>query len=248
MLIVNASKSNAMFVTTRQKETVLTDDINLYFGDERLNVVTSFDYLGLKYDKNIRWDVYIESFCQELSKKIWILSRLREFLPFELLLNIYKSTIQPKIDYGISVWGFTSDMNLNRIQRLQNRAARAMYNNYDYVNTRGLDLLVDMKVMNVRQRRDYFVSLLMFKSIHGLAPDYMVNDIVMAIEVSERQTRNNNVNDLYIPVVNIEISKHALSYQGPKVWNSLPDSVRECTNLETFKCKARGHFLNFLAY
>ena len=151
MLIVNASKSNAMLVTTRQKETVLTDDINLYFGVERLNVVTSFDYLGLKFDKNIRWDVYIESLCQELSKKIWILSRLREFLPFELLLNIYKSTIQPKIDYGISVWGFTSDMNLNRIQRLQNRAARAMYNNYDYVNIRGLDLLVDMKVMNVRQ-------------------------------------------------------------------------------------------------
>ena len=54
MLIVNASKSNAMLVTTRQKETVLTDDINLYFGDERLNVVTSFDYLGLKFDKNIR--------------------------------------------------------------------------------------------------------------------------------------------------------------------------------------------------
>ena len=43
---------------------------------------------------------------------------------------IYSSIIQPKFDYAITIWGYTCDKNL---QRLQNRAARIVTGNYDYV-------------------------------------------------------------------------------------------------------------------
>ena len=74
---------------------------------------------------------------QELNSKIWNLSRLRSFLPLNTLLDIYKSLIQPKIDYAITIWGYTNEHNLERIQRLQNRAARVIFDNFDFVNTRG---------------------------------------------------------------------------------------------------------------
>ena len=57
-----------------------------------------------------------------------------------------------------------------------------------------------MRVMNVRQRRDYFMSLLVFKCVHGLAPNYLSNEIIMEIEVSERTRRNINENDVFIPM------------------------------------------------
>ena len=44
--------------------------------------------------------------------------------------------IQPNIDYAISIWGYTSRQNLNKIQRLQNRAAIIITGNHAYVNTR----------------------------------------------------------------------------------------------------------------
>jgi hypothetical protein len=239
-----ADKSNTMLVTSCQREVLLLQDLELFLGEEKLQDVDFCDYLGVKIDKNLNWNKYISTLCQQLCTKIWVLSRLRKFLPFEVLIQIYKSYIQPKIDYAITVWGYTSECNMNKIQRMQNRAVRAIYNNYDYVNVRGIDLVTEMKIMNVRQRRDYFMSLLVFKCIHGLAPEYLSNEILMAIEVSERVRRNVNENDVYVPFVNIECSKNTFSYRGPEIWNGLTDELKECTSVNEFKQKAKAYFLN----
>ena len=74
--------------------------------------------------------------------------------------------------------------------------------------------------------------------IHGLAPAYLSNEITMAVDVSNRYTRNFNVNNLYVPIVNTECTRSSFSYQGPIVCNSLPDDLKKCTNLSTFKLKA----------
>ena len=50
------------------------------------------------------------------------------------------------------------------------RIKRASVNGV-YVNTRGIDLVKNLWLMNVTQRRDYFTIIMMFKSIHGLVPD-----------------------------------------------------------------------------
>ena len=101
------------------------------------------------------------------------LSRLKPVLPSQMLMYIYTSIIQPKIDYAISIWGYTTAHNINKVQRLQNRAAIILTGNFDYVNTRGIDLVKNLGLMNVTQRRDYFMLIMMFKSIHGLVPHYI---------------------------------------------------------------------------
>ena len=171
---------------------------------------------------------------------------MKSFLPHHSLVQLYKSYNQPKIDYGITVWGYTSDCNIDKIQRMQNRAARAIYGNYDYINVRGIDLLRDLKVMNVKQRRDYFMALLVFKCIRGLAPEYLSNEIVMKVDTNERLTRHSNENDLYIPFVNTSIAENSFVYQGPNIWNGLPCNVQECTTIESFKSKAKEFFLQRL--
>ena len=167
-------------------------------------------------------------------------------MPYASLIEIYKTTIQPKIDYAITIWGYSSEENVNKIQRLQNRAIRAILNNYDYINYRGVDLVASIKLLNVKQRRDYFMSLLIFKCIHGLAPDYLCNEITMAIEVTTRNSRFINSNDVYVPITNTECVKKSFSYRGPVVWNALPDDLKECANLNTFKYKVRDYFLSKL--
>ena len=50
--------------------------------------------------------------------------RLSKILPSALLLNIYKAYVQSKIDHGLSIWGCTTEVNLNRVQRIQNFACK----------------------------------------------------------------------------------------------------------------------------
>ena len=41
--------------------------------------------------------------------------------------------------------------------------------NFDYINCRGIDLVKRLDLYTIRERRDYFLTTLMFKAIHGIA-------------------------------------------------------------------------------
>ena len=161
--------------------------------------------------------------------------RLRKILPSALLLNIYKTYVQSKIDYGLSIWGCTTEVNLNRVQRIQNLLARIICNNFDYIHSRGIDLVRSLKLQTIRERRDYFLCVLMFKCIHGLAPHYLSNDVTMHVDIHGYDTRSAENMDLYIPRCAKEIYKRSFLYKGSSLWNKLPPWVKESTSLNDFK-------------
>ena len=42
----------------------------------------------------------------------------------QMLMYIYTSIIHSKIDYALSVWGYTTAHNITKVQRLHNRTAK----------------------------------------------------------------------------------------------------------------------------
>ena len=109
-------------------------------------------------------------------------------------------------DNAIPVWGFTSQLNLSRVQRLQNRAARIITGNVDYINVRGIDIVKRLKWMNVIARRDYVVALTVFKCIRGIAPTYISDFITICNEVAIRDTRNSTSTNLVRIFGNMSLS------------------------------------------
>ena len=84
--------------------------------------------------------------------------------------------IQPKLDYGISVWGYCSDANRRLIVRLQHRAARIITGNMDYVNTRGENLVKELGWQSIENRRDCFTAVLMYRCINEIAPRRLIDE------------------------------------------------------------------------
>jgi len=62
---------------------------------------------------------------------------------------------------------------------MQNRAIRDILNNVNFATVRGIHLLSEINLMDVRKRRDYFMILLMFKCIHGQAPVYWSKEVFL---------------------------------------------------------------------
>ena len=79
---------------------------------------------------------------------------------------------------------------VEKLSRLQKRAARVVTGNFDYVNCHGMDLVRKLKWQSFQQRRDYFLATMMFKCIHGLAPTHMINELEMVCERHDHNTRN----------------------------------------------------------
>ena len=125
----------------------------LFIGNHKLPQCNSIKYLGVDIDNVLTLNLQTDSISKKLVFIISRLSRLKPVLPSQMLMYIYTSIIQPKIDYAISIWGYTTAHNINKVQRLQNRAAWILTGNFDYVNTRGIDLVKNLGLMNVTQRQ-----------------------------------------------------------------------------------------------
>ena len=148
------------------------------------------------------------------------------------------------MDYACSVWCHTKKSNINKLQRVQNYTARIITGNFDYINTQSIDVLRSLRWATVQERCDYFTAVLMFKAIRGLTPMYMTDNIVMAAETHDRDTRLSNSNDVNIPPHNSDVLKRSFIYNGSVIWNKLPDEIRMATDVSDFKWRYKCLILN----
>ena len=106
-LVIDTSKSNVMLLTTRQMPSNMRDTaLNVFIGNHKLPQCNSIKYLGVDIDNVLSWNLQTDSISKKLVFIISRLSRLKPVLPSQMLMYIYTSIIQPKIDYAISIWGY----------------------------------------------------------------------------------------------------------------------------------------------
>ena len=234
-LSINSSKSNVMLIGSQRNIFTHAEELDIYLGNTKLKQVRSTRYLGLEVDCFLKWDSHIQNLCRSISGKLVTMSRLRPFLCEELLNKMYRTNIQPCIDYGISIWGNCNEYNKNMVYRLQKRAARIVKSNFDFINVRGSDLMSNLKWQTVDSRKKYFLATLMFKCIHGEAPVWLSNQILMTSENHGLTTRYANQSNVVIPKPNVEMFRKSFQYQGASVWNGLQTELKDSTTLNNFK-------------
>ena len=93
-LHVNVSKSSCMVLSTRKNMTNLEVTIN----NSPVQTVSNVSYLGVKISPNLSWDSQINSTCKKLGHGIYMLRKLKDKVPINDLITIYKTIIQPHIE------------------------------------------------------------------------------------------------------------------------------------------------------
>jgi uncharacterized protein YeeX (DUF496 family) len=101
-------------------------------------------------DAKLRWKEHIKKKRDELNIKFtklyWLLGRNSE-LSVHNKLTLYKQVICPVWSYGIQLWGYASDSNIQVIQRNQNKLVKCIVNAPWYV--RNSDLHRDLGIVTV---------------------------------------------------------------------------------------------------
>ncbi len=237
-LTVNTGKSFAMLFSSNPN--INAQGLNLHVNGNAIECVQTGTYIGVHPDSNLKWNHHIAHLCKKISPKVGLLGRLKKILPTQYVELIYKSIVQPHIDYCITVWGNADNKYLDKVQGLQNRAARIITGNYNWY-IRGIELVKQLGWQNVRERRDYFTALLVHKAIHNTSPDMIQDLFTLSNEIQSRQTRSSSTNNLYVPRVNKHVFNQSLQVAGARVWNSLPVDLRNITNFNAFKYRLKKH-------
>ena len=120
-LTINAAKSKYICFHAPQKKVCVP---LLYINNQKIDSVTDFDYLGIVFNKHLKWDSHINKISVKLSRLAGILSKLKKFVRCYVLRLLYNALILPHLIYGILLWGF----NFERVLKIQKKIIRIISN------------------------------------------------------------------------------------------------------------------------
>ena len=75
---------------------------------------------------------------------------------------------------------------------------------------------------------------MVYKSLNGLAPQYMRNLFTRNSACNSRSLRN-SATDLRLPMKRSANGQKCFSFRGAKLWNSLLAETKQASSIDTFK-------------
>ncbi|KAL0147588.1 hypothetical protein M9458_057094 [Cirrhinus mrigala] len=146
-----------------------------------------------------------------------------------------------RLDYCNALLGGCPASSINKLQIVQNAAARVLTRSrkYDHITP----ILKSLHWLPIRFRISYKIALLTYKALNGLAPAYLTS--LLPRYNPSRSLRSQNSGLLVVPrIAKSTKGGRAFSHLAPKLWNSLPDNVRGSDTLSLFKSRLKTHLFS----
>ena len=231
-LPINYKKSTCMMLGTR-KRLIEARKLNIQVDDICLQNVSTQKVLGLHIDEHLTWTTHIDHLCSAISSKISLLRQLAEYVPVDFQKRFYQGYILPLIDYGSITWGAASNTNIERVSKLQKRAARIILR-ADF-DTPSSAMFQELNWPSIENRLKYNKAVLTYRALNKLTPDYISNLLKPLSETHSLNLRSSENGSLHIPLARTALYDNSFTCSAPKLWNALPQTVRDADSLFTFK-------------
>lgn len=118
-----------MFLGTANLANLCMDEFvnQVKIENDFINFVDEFKYLGIILDNKLTFKNHCDFIVKKISKKLGYLQRISCHLsPWSKLL-VYKTIVQPHFEFRSLLFYQVFMKDINRLQKLQNRAMRILF-------------------------------------------------------------------------------------------------------------------------
>ena len=168
-----------------------------------LEQVEENPYLGLTMHKSLKWASHINKISNKANSVFGFIKRNLKHANRDLKELAYTSLVRSILEYSSTVWDPFYQIDIDRLERVQRRAARFVFNDYkplssvtSMVSQHGWKPLAE-------RRREHRLSLL-YKIINGL----VAIPADTHLHFNTRNTRISNSKSLKLPICTTDTSKH----------------------------------------
>ena len=239
-LKLNEDKTELLAVADRFRLNQV-DKSHIQIGSSVVPFQPSAKYLGVHLDETLSMDVHISAVCRLCNFHLRKISSIRQFLSVESVSQLVSSMILSRLDYCNSTLSGLPSVSLNRLQKVQNHAARLILRKRktDHVSP----LLKELHWLPVEARIKYKMCVLAFKHFQGTLPPYLSNKLQSY--TPSRTLRSSAEKLLKVPKYNLKTSGlRTFHVQATLCWNSLPSGLRDSPSLPTFQKKLKTHLFS----
>ena len=171
-LSLSVAKTQSMLVSTKAKRKALdksNPNLRVKIDGTELELVRKIKYLVL-LDNSLDRKDQVLAVSLKVSRGLGILKHAIKFLPLSALSSLY-TIIEPHFRYCFSVWSWAGTIEINRLQKLQNRAARILVNSS--FDTPSNQLIGKLRWKIINELIDLESKTMVFKCLNELALPYL---------------------------------------------------------------------------
>ena len=216
-LILNAEKTACIDFSNKKMYKKMTKVI---VDNTEYRFQANAKFLGIHLDDNLSWSVQIDYICDRLNSTFYALLQLKLKLDKPHLLNVYYALCYSILSYNVTLWGNSVDS--SRVFILQKRVLRLIFD---------LAYRDSCKPIFIEQQILTFPCIYIYKCILQIKQnlsEYDQNGINHEYETRQRDT-------LRVPRHNTVKYEKGPQYTGIKLYNNLPDNIRNITEYTKFK-------------
>ena len=163
---------------------------------------------------------------------------VRNLLTKEETEQLVHAIISSRLDYCNSLFFGLNKSEINKLQKVQNAAARLVLERRkcDSIRTG----LINLHWLRIEERIVFKILVTVYKCLHDMAP----NELSELITISDVHSLK-----LQLVFMNTTHGRRSFSYIAPRLWNELPYLIRNVQALSSFKSKLKTYlFTNFQNY
>jgi hypothetical protein len=229
MLKLNDDKTEVLAITPRTRPSI---EISLTIGDAVVNSKPVVRNLGVNCDNTLSMEAHVKQVCKSTSYHLRTIGSVRKYLSPDAAKSLVHGLVISRIDYCNALLAGLPKTLTDRLQRIQNTAARIITRTPRHHHI--TPALVHLHWLPVSARIDFKVLVYVFKVLSGTAPAYLTE--LVEQRVPTRALRSNNTTQLVPPRSRTKMyGERSFRSAGARLWNALPQNIRSITTLSSFK-------------
>lgn len=238
MLKMNNDKTELVVINARHRPSPPITAIQVC--NELIEPSTTARNIGVIFDSAMTMEAQVNSMCKSAFFHLRNLAKIRKYLSKTSIEILIHAFITSRIDFCNAVLYGIPDYLLQKLQSVQNSAARlvSLTSKHDHITP----VLKDLHWLPVKFRIEFKIILLTYKCLKKMAPLYLQE--LIKLYTPKRQLRSSSKN--YLVTVQYKLRTYgyrAFSSSAPRLWNSLPDNLRSYSDydIQSFKRHLKTH-------
>ena len=129
--------------------------------------------LGITIDNKLRWDSHTYNVCKTVSRRVFLLLKLRYIVDIDTRTLFFNAHIKPHIDYASVVWDECSDVLKKRLNYLHRSAVKLCF--FPDTTLTTCQKLKEMRIMSLQKQFEYNKGLFMYRVLSNEDLEYISN-------------------------------------------------------------------------
>jgi hypothetical protein len=186
-LKINDDKTEVL-VITRVRDSDKVNVKSVRIGDTAVQVAKTAKNIGVLFDSNLSMHEHITNTCRACYLHLRKIASIRRYITREASEAVVHALITSGLDYANSLVYGLPKYQVNRLQRVQNMAARIITQTGKYTHI--TPVLYGLHWLPIPERVEFKIITMVFKIINGTAPMYL--EELVELYSPKRELRSSN--------------------------------------------------------